>query len=169
MPTSEIANITDFTGPQLRFEFAVPEVGEDAVSGHISTTGAPWGQPRYANPAADISEPNHRDTLAERYDAIGAAAPVNTLVATVSEAVPDPDAPDGDGVKTRQSPLEAVALLESDPEAVPSFGGVVAVADVPVGDHRLTVNRAGAAPHSEGVSVADSGGPTVAGVDGEIP
>jgi len=169
VPTADIEDITDFTGPQLSFEFAVPEAGEDAVSGHISTTGAPWGQPRYANPAADISEPNHRDTLADRYDAIGDAAPVNTVVATVSEAVSEPDAPDGDGVTTQQSGLEAVALLESDPEAVPSSGGVVALADVPAGDHRLTVNRAGAAPHSEGVSVADSGGPAVAGVDGEIP
>ncbi|MDS0283599.1 hypothetical protein [Haloarcula onubensis] len=169
VPTTDIEHITDFTGPQLSFEFAVPEAAEDAVSGHISTTGAPWGQPRYANPAADITEPNHRDTLADRYDAIGEAAPVNTVVATVSAAVPDPDAPDGDGVTTQQSGLEAVALLESAPEAVPTFGGVVAVTDVPAGDHRLTVNRAGAAPHSEGVSVADGDGPTVAGVAGEIP
>jgi len=168
-PTADIEHISDFTGPQLSFEFNVPEFGEDAVSGHISTTGAPWGQPRYSNPAADISEPNHRSALAERYDAIGDAAAVNTVVATVSEAVSAPDAPDGDGVTTQQSGLEAVALLESDPSAVPTFGGVAALTDVPAGDHRLTVNRAGAAPHSESVSVADDGSPAVAGVDGEIP
>ncbi len=169
VPTADIEHITDFTGPQLSFEFDVPEFGEDAVSGHISTTGAPWGQPRYSNPAADISEPNHRSALAERYDAIGDAAAVNTVVATISEAVPDSDAPDGDGVTTQQSGLEAVALLESDPSAVPTFGGVAALTDVPAGDHRLTVNRAGAAPHSESVAVADGGSLAAAGVDGEIP
>ncbi len=145
-PTAEIEHITDFTGPQLSFEFAVPEFGEDAVSGHISTTGAPWGQARYENPAADISEPNHRSALADRYDAIGEAAAVNTVVASVSEAVSDDDAPEGEGVTTQSSAFEGVALLESDPEAVPTFGGVAAVTDVPAGDHRLTVNRAGAAP-----------------------
>ncbi|WP_324664245.1 hypothetical protein [Haloarcula sediminis] len=168
-PTAEIEHITDFTGPQLSFEFAVPEFGEDAVSGHISTTGAPWGQSRYANPAADISEPNHRSALADRYDAIGDAAAINTVVASVSEAVSSADAPEDEGVTTQGSEFEAVALLESDPEAVPTFGGVAAVRDVPAGDHRLTVNRAGAAPHSESVSVADDGSPTAAGVDGEIP
>ena len=169
VPTADIEEITDFTGPQLSFEFAVPEFGEDAVSGHISTTGAPWGQDRYSNPAADISEPNHRSALADRYDAIGDAAAVNTVVASVSEAVPDDDAPEGEGVTTQLSQFEAVALLESDPEAVPTFGGVAAVRDVPAGDHRLTVNRAGAAPHSESVSVPDDGTPTAAGVEGEIP
>ncbi len=71
MPSSELEHIADFTGPQLSFEFAVPQFAEDVVSGHITTTGAPWNQPRYENPAADISEPNHRAALAERYDAIG--------------------------------------------------------------------------------------------------
>ncbi|MBX0325392.1 hypothetical protein EGH21_20400 [Halomicroarcula sp. F13] len=169
VPTGEIESITDFTGPQLSFEFAVPEFGEDAIAGHITTTGAPWGQPRYENPAADISEPNHRAALAERYDAIGEAAPINTIVASISEAVPSGDAPEDEGLTTQSSTVEAFALLESDPEAVPTFDGVAAVQDVPAGDHRLTVNRAGAAPHSEQVAVADEGGPTLAGVDGEIP
>jgi len=169
VPTTEIEEITDFTGPQLSFEFDIPEFGEDAVSGHISTTGAPWGQERYANPAADISEPNHRVALSDRYDAIGEAAPTNTVVSTVSEAVTTDDAPEDEGLTTQFSSVEAVALLESDPEAVPTFGGVAAVTDVEAGDHQLTVNRAGAAPHSESVSVTDDDGPTVAGADGEIP
>ncbi|QIO24095.1 hypothetical protein [Haloarcula sp. JP-L23] len=169
VPTGELESIADFTGPQLSFEFAVPEFGEDAVAGHITTTGAPWGQPRYENPAADITEPNHRAALAERYDAIGEAASINTVVASISEAVPSGDAPEDEGLTTQSSTVEAFALLESDPEAVPTFNGVAAVRDVPAGEHRLTVNRAGAAPHSESVSVADEGGPTLAGVDGEIP
>ncbi|WP_254279247.1 hypothetical protein [Haloarcula marina] len=169
VPTAEIESITDFTGPQLSFEFAVPKFGEDAIAGHITTTGAPWGQPRYQNPAADITEPNHRAALAERYDAIGEAAAVNTIVATVSDAVTTDDAPEDEGLTTEQSTVEAVTLLESDPEAVPTFGGIAAVQDVPAGEHRLTVNRAGTAPHSETVSVSADGGPTVAGVDGDIP
>jgi hypothetical protein len=169
VPTDEVEHIAGFTGPQLSFEFAVPEVGEDAVSGHITTTGEPWNQPRYENPAADISEPSHRSALAERYDAVGEAAPVNTVVARIADVVPDGDAPEDDGVTTQSTDVEGVALLESDPEAVPTFRGVAAVTDVESGDHQLTVNRAGTAPHTEKVSVSDEGTPVAAGVDGEIP
>jgi len=172
VPTTEIEDITDFTGPQLSFEFAVPQAVEDAVSGHITTTGAPWGQPRYSNPAADISDPNHRAALAERYDAIGEAAPVNTVVTSVTDAVTTDDAPENEGLTTEETSVESVALLESDPEAVPTFRGIAIIDDVPAGDHRLTVNGAGVAPHSEDVSVGDAAedsGPTVAGAEGEIP
>ena len=169
VPTSEIEHIAAFTGPQLSFEFSVPEAVEDAVAGHITTTGVPWAQPRYENPAADISAPNHRDELAERYDAVGEAGGVNAVVARVTQAVANEDAPDGEGLTTVAGGVESVVLLESDPEAVPTFGGVAAVQDVPAGDHRLTVNGAGRAPHSERVTVADEGdAPTVAGVDGRI-
>ncbi|WP_424004772.1 hypothetical protein ACOZ4I_02510 [Haloarcula salina] len=169
--TGEIEHIADFTGPQLSFEFAVPSFAEDAIAGHITTTGAPWNQPRYENPAADITEPNHRAALAERYDAIGAPAAVRTVVASLAAAVSDDDAPDGEGVTTEDTSVESVALLESDPEAVPTFSGLAVVRDVPAGEHRFTVNGAGVAPHSETVSVpeATDGGPTRAGVDGEIP
>ncbi|WP_276411538.1 hypothetical protein [Haloarcula halobia] len=173
VPTSEIEHITDFTGPQLSFEFAVPQFAEDAIAGHITTTGAPWGQPRYANPAADISEPAHRAALAERYDAIGAPSSVNTVVANVTEAVTTDDAPAGEGLTTQSSPVEAFVLLESEPEAAPTFGGIAALRDVPAGEHRLTVNGAGRAPHSETVAVEDGGDEvrpvTAAGVEGEIP
>jgi len=40
---------------------------------------------------------------------------------------------------------------------------------VPEGDHRLTINAAGAEPHSETLAVADDAEPTAAGVEGEIP
>ncbi|MFC6864162.1 hypothetical protein ACFQGE_11925 [Halomicroarcula sp. GCM10025817] len=174
VPTSEIEHITDFTGPQLSFEFAVPQFAEDAIAGHITTTGAPWGQPRYSNPAADISEPAHRAALAERYDAIGAPSSVNTVVANVTEAVVTDDAPDGEGLTTQSSHVEALVLLESEPEAAPTFGGVAALQGIPVGEHRLTVNGAGQAPHSETIAVEDGGGNaarpvTAAGVEGEIP
>nr|WP_238392143.1 hypothetical protein [Halorussus amylolyticus] len=169
VPAGELEHIADFTGPQLSFEFAVPDFVENAVAGHITTTGAPWDQPRYDNPAADISDPNHREALANRYDAVGEAAPINRVFATVTEAVTSDDAPEDEGLTTEASTVEAVAMLESEPEAVPTFGGVAVVHDVPEGDHRLTVNGAGAAPHSETVSVAGDDSVTAAGVGGEIP
>jgi hypothetical protein len=166
--TREIDHITAFTGPQLSFEFSVPEFAEDAFAGHITTTGVPWGQPRYDDPATDISDRNHRATLAERYDAIGAPASASTVIASLSQAVSNDDAPDDEGLTTGDLGVEGVALLESEPEAVPTFNGVAVVDDVPAGDHRLTVNGAGVEPHSETVGVAD-GEATPAGVEGSIP
>ncbi|RAW43968.1 hypothetical protein DQW50_16890 [Halorubrum sp. 48-1-W] len=171
--SAELEGIDAFVGPQLSFEFAVPGAVEDAVAGHLTTTGVPWKQPRYDNPAADITAPNHRAELADRYDAIGDPAPVNSVVTRVTDAVTSDDAPEDEGLTTTASGVESVALLESDPEAVPTFGGVAVVRDVEDGDHRLTVNGAGRAPHSEQLTVdpvedgADS--VTTAGVDGEIP
>ncbi|MFA1612151.1 hypothetical protein [Halobellus rubicundus] len=158
VPTSELEHITAFTGPQLSFEFDVPEAVEDAVASHITTAGVPWTQSRYENPAADITDPTHRAALAERYDAIGDAAPVNTVVSRVAETISSDDAPDGEGLTTRPTTVEAVALLESDPEAVPTFLGVAVVDDVPAGDHRLTVNGPGFAPYSERVGVGTESG-----------
>ncbi|WP_323675713.1 hypothetical protein [Halorubellus sp. PRR65] len=174
-PTAALEHIDDHVGPQLSFEFAVPAFAEDAFASHITTTGVPWDDPRYENPATDITDPRHRGALAERYDAIGEPSPANRVVAFVTSAVSAPDAPDGDGVTTETTETEAVALLESDPVAVPTFRGVAVVRDVPEGEHTLTVNGAGVAPHSEPVSTAggasssEDGGTTVAGVDGEIP
>ncbi|MFW5919812.1 MAG: hypothetical protein ACOCSF_06420, partial [Halanaeroarchaeum sp.] len=170
VPSSELEHIETFTGPQLSFEFAVPGVVEDAVSGHLTTVGVPWKSPRYDNPAADISDPNHRQTLAERYDAIGEPTPVNTVVASVTRAITTDDAPEDEGLTTDASTVEAVALLESDPEVVPTFsGGVTVLQGVPDGDHQLTVNGAGLAPHNEAVSVRGEGEVTAAGVDGTVP
>jgi hypothetical protein len=167
-PTSEVEHITEFTGPQLSFEFAVPQFAEDAVAGHITTTSPPWTQERYENPAADITDPGHRQALADRYDAIGDPSPVNTVLASIRDTVTSDDAPDGEGLTTEEPTVESTVLLESDPEAVPTFRGVAVLRDVPEGDHRLTVNRAGTAPHSEQVSV-DAAGATATGVDGQIP
>mgnify|MGYP006272463661 FL=1 len=167
-PASEVEHVTAFTGPQLSFEFAVPQVAEDAVAGHITTTSPPWTQDRYENPAADITDPGHRQALADRYDAIGDPSPVNTVLASIRETVTNDDAPDGEGLTTEEPTVESTVLLESDPEAVPTFRGVAVLRDVPAGDHRLTVNRAGTAPHSEQVAVAADGA-TAAGVDGQIP
>ncbi|WP_411967279.1 hypothetical protein [Haloferax sp. YSSS75] len=179
VPTADVEHITAFTGPQLSFEFAVPQFAEDAIASHITTAGVPWGQQRYDNPAVDISEPNHRLALADRYDAISEPSTVNTIVVRVTEAITSDDAPEDEGLTTDASPVESVVLLESDPEAVPTFGGLCVARDVPAGDHRLTVNGAGFAPHSEQVTVGGerdgensepaNEGVVAAGVDGEIP
>ncbi|MFK8214140.1 hypothetical protein [Haloferax volcanii] len=188
VPAGEVEHITEFTGPQLSFEFAVPGFVEDAIASHLTTTSAPWSQPRYADPAADITDPTHRSELADRYDAVDDPSTLNTLFVRVTEAVTDADAPDGEGVTTRGSGVESVLLLESDPEAAPTFGGLGVLRDVPAGEHRLTVNGAGSAPHSETVRVGDAGSGSAsasepesssgggksetvvtAGVDGEIP
>ncbi|SFR67401.1 hypothetical protein [Halogeometricum limi] len=155
VPAAEVEHVAAFTGPQLSFEFAVPGFAEDAIAGHLTTTDPPWTQERYDDPVADISEPVHRAALAERYDAVGAPGAVNTVVAEVTEAVTTDDAPENEGLTTRESSVESVVLLESDPEAVPTFGGVALLRDVPTGDHRLTVNSAGSAPYSQRVRVGD--------------
>ncbi|WP_435074816.1 hypothetical protein [Halorubrum sp. HHNYT27] len=176
--TAELEDISAFTGPQLSFEFAVPEVVEDAVASHITTTGVPWEQPRYENPALDITAGNHRAELAARYDVIGddesfgaeAAGALDAVVARVTQATESDDAPDGEGLTTTKSTVESVVLIESDPEAVPTFAGGVAVANgVPEGDHRLTVNGAGQTPHSETLTVSADEPITAAGAEGEIP
>ncbi|MEF8780156.1 MAG: hypothetical protein V5A46_05730 [Haloferacaceae archaeon] len=169
VPSSELEHVDEFTGPQLSFEFAVPGFLEDAMAGHITSTGVPWGQPRYDEPAEDITDPGHRAALAERYDPIGEPAPINAVVAGVTEAVAADEAPENEGLTARELPTEAVTLLESEPEAVPTFRGIAVVRDVAEGEHRLTVNAPGVAPHGETLPIDGEEGTTVAGVDGEIP
>jgi len=167
--TAEVEHITAFTGPQLSFEFSIPQFAEDAIAGHITATGVPWDQPRYDEPARDISDSTHRAALADRYDAIGEPASVNSVIANLSEAVADEDAPDDEGLTTQALSFTAFALLESDPESVPTFNGIALHRDVPEGDHRLTVNAAGVEPHSETLTVEDDAELTTAGVGGNIP
>ncbi|PSP47511.1 hypothetical protein BRC75_09685 [Halobacteriales archaeon QH_7_69_31] len=167
-PTTELEHITAFTGPQLSFEFTVPEFAEDQVASHITTTKVPWTQPRYENPATDISDPAHRQALADEYDAIGEPSPANRLVVAVRQVETDDGAPENEGVTTSESTTEKVVRADSDPVAVPTFAGVAVVEDLPPGEHRLTVNGAGEAPHSERVEVTEGPGADLAGVDGEI-
>lgn len=169
VPTTELESIDAFTGPQLSFEFTVPAVIEDAVAGHITSAGVPWKQSRYDNPAADISDPDHRLALADAYDVIGDPGSFNIIASRVTEAITTDEAPEDQGLTTTDTAVESVALVESNPELVPSFGGVVVAQDVPAGDHRLTVNSAGRSPHSERVTVKGDGQATAAGVGGEIP
>ncbi|MDZ7700796.1 MAG: hypothetical protein U5J98_01320 [Halobacteriales archaeon] len=168
VPTAELEEIAAFTGPQLSFEFAVPGFVEDLIASHITTSGVPWTQARYDDPAADISDPVHRQTLADRYGAIDEPGGTNRVIALLGQAVEADDAPDGEGLTVEEPSVEGLALLESEPEAVPTFRGVVVAQDLPEGDHRLTVNAPGSAPHSESVAVG-AGEDAVAGVEGSIP
>jgi len=133
-------------------------------------------EPRYENPALDVTAGNHRAELAERYEAIaadesfdaGAAGALDAVVARVTQATESDEAPDGEGLTTTDASVESFVLIESDPEAVPTFAGGVAVANgVPEGDHRLTVNGARQAPHSEQLTVSADEPVTAAGVDGD--
>jgi hypothetical protein len=151
----------------LSFEFAVPEFAEDAISGHITTSGTPWKQPRYDDPATDITEPAHREALAERYDAVAPGGIGDQVVAGLQEAVADDDAPDGEGVTTASLSTSGFVLLESDPEAAPTFAGAAVLQDVEPGEHRLTVNVPGAAPYSERLQVGDGDDDTGTVTDGD--
>ncbi|MFC7069327.1 hypothetical protein [Halobaculum lipolyticum] len=166
VPMAEM-DVAEFTGPQLSFEFAVPDFAEDAIASHITTTGTPKTQPRYRDPVADVTDPRHRAALSERFglDVTGVAGDV---VALLREATSSDEAPGSNGVETTEPRVEGVALLESDPVAVPSFNGVVALRDVPPGDHRLTVNGAGVAPYSQPLRHEADGEATAAGVDGAV-
>jgi len=168
VPATDVEHVAAFTGPQLHFEFAVPGFVEDLVAGHTTSTGVPWRQPRYADPVLDVSDPRHRQALAERYDPVDPPGGDSGVVAVVRQVVASDAAPDGEGVATEESTVEGVVLVESEPVALPTFRGVVVARGLPDGEHRLTVNVPGAAPHSEPV-VVDGTGPDVAGVEGAIP
>ncbi|MFC6785135.1 hypothetical protein [Halobaculum halobium] len=149
--------IGEFTGPQLSFEFAVPSFAEDAVASHITTTGTPTAQPRFADPLTDVTDPRHRSALSERFD-LDVSGLAGDVVGVIREATDSDDAPGSNGVDTGEPVVEGIALLESDPEAVPTFNGVVALRDVPAGEHRLTVNGAGVAPYGQRIDHGGDGG-----------
>jgi hypothetical protein len=155
-PISAVREIDEQTGPQLSFEFSVPEFAEDAISKHISAVGVPWEQPRFTDPIVDVTDDNHVDVLRERFDLSdgsgsdgGTFDSSSAIVASVAEAVASEEAPGSNGIDTSDPSTEGVVLLESDPEAVPTFLGNVAVLDPEAGDHRLTVNAPGVAPYAE--------------------
>lgn len=166
VPMSEVEYLSDLTGPQLSFEFPVPGFVEDAAASHLSPTDLPWTQPRYERPETDVTDPVHRGTLAERYASVDPGGPLSRVVGTVREVTASSDAPDGQGVAMLAPTVEATALVESDPTPVPTSAGRV-VANVPPGEHRLTLDAAGTAPYAERVR-AGKGETTRAGVDGAV-
>ena len=164
----EVRHIDGFTGPTLSFSFRVPQFAEDAFSKHLSTPGVPWVQERFTRPTADISDPQHRAALANRYEAVGEGSELSRILGVVREATSADEAPGSNGVALLVPSLETVALLESEPEAAPTFSGIIAIEDPPEGEHRFTVNGAGMAPYSQALTV-DGSGDTRVGVDGRVP
>ncbi len=164
----DVRDITDFTGPELSFSFRVPQFAEDAFAEHLSTPGIPWEQVRFRKPTTDISDPQHRAALANRYEPITAGGSVSRILGAVREATNADESPGSNGVSLLVPSVETVALLESEPEAVPSFSGVIAIGNPPAGEHRFTVNGAGMAPYSQAVQV-DGDGDTRVGVEGAVP
>jgi hypothetical protein len=150
-----ITHIADFTGPQLSFSFSVPTFAEDAIGKHITSPGAPWDQTRFSNPEEDITDSKHRRALADRYEPIKADRDVTQLLGKIRQAIETGDVPGSNGIELNSPSTEAVAILESESVAVPTFGNVVAILDPPTGDHRLTVNGAGLAPYGETLTVED--------------
>ncbi|QLG64087.1 hypothetical protein HUG12_16400 [Halorarum salinum] len=163
----EVTHLAAFAGPQLSFEFAVPGFAEDALAAHLTTVELPWEQERFSNPIADVTDPLHRAELSDRYD-LDVTGPLGGVVAVLREATESDDAPGDNGVETEEARVEGVALLQSEPTAVPTWNGVAAFRDVPEGDHRLTVNAPGSAPYAEEIDHRDDGTPTAAGEEGEV-
>jgi len=165
-PVAEVRGLDALTGPTLSFEFPVPGFVEDAAASHLSPTDLPWTQPRWTRPEADVTDPTHRSTLADRYDGVTAGGALSRIAGAVRETRESADAPDGEGVATVAPTVEATALVESDPTPVPTSAGRV-IADVPPGEHRLTVDAAGAAPYAERVRAGEDE-TARAGVDGAL-
>jgi hypothetical protein len=169
VPMQETDHITEYTGPQLSFEFAVPEFAEDAISGHITTVGKPQDQPRYRNPLDDVTDPRHRSALAEQFDGVETGGPVSQVVGVLRQATAGaPGAPEGGGISLSEPTTEQVALLESEPAAIPTTNGIVFATDVEEGEHRLTVNGPGVAPYTQRLQHTSGETPTRVGVEGEM-
>jgi hypothetical protein len=167
--------IDDFTGPQLSFEFAIPGFVETLYADHITTVGIPWESPRFSDPTADITDPDHRR-------AVGGDAPeglTDTVVGVASMLLGrsdgDLDAVESDdrasiepyvSVSRFPLPIEVACLLRSDPVAVPTAGGVFRFVHVEPGFHELIVNGPGVAPYAE--RFEHTGGLTQPGADGRV-
>jgi len=157
--SAELEEISAFTGPQLSFEFAVPEIVEDAVASHITTTSVPWEQPRYQNPALDITAGNHRSELADRYDAIAAEESFGDAATGETRRGRRPrHAGDRERRRPRRRGVDddrrGHRVGRADRERSGSGPHVCRrdrgrERDPRRRPHRLTVNGAGQAPHSE--------------------
>lgn len=168
--------IADFVGPQLSFEFAIPEFAEDRLADHITSVGIPWEQPRYADPLADVTDPAHR----RRIDGESPSGLTNRVVGRVRYLGSGADgALDGIGDDARDAlgsaitvsryalPVElAVRLASEDPTATVTRGGVFGYLDVDPGEHLLVVNGPGFAPVAR--RFVHEGGTYRAGGDGEL-
>ena len=169
VPMQETAHIAEYTGPQLSFEFAVPQFAEDAISGHITSVGRPQDQPRYRNPLDDVTDPRHRSALAEQFAGVETGGPASQVVGVLREATTGAAAaPEGGGISLSDPTTDHVALLESDPTAIPTTNGILFATNVAAGDHQVTVNGPGVAPYSQRLQHGGGSETTRVGVDGAV-
>ncbi|WP_144904185.1 hypothetical protein [Halobellus captivus] len=168
--------VSDFVGPQLSFEFAIPGFVEEQFADHITSVGIPWEQDRYGNPLDDVTDPAHR----RRIDGSAPSGLSNRVVgrvrylATGSDGALDRvsdearDALDGlIDVSLHALPIEAAVRLASEsPEATVTRGGVFGYLHVEPGAHQLVVNAPGFAPL--GYRFVHEGGLVRTGTNGEL-
>ena len=166
--------IDDFVGPQLSFEFAVPGFVEDRLASHITSVGIPWEQPRFADPLADVTDPEHRRSITGDVPSgltdrvVGRVRQLRTGADGTVERVSDDARSALTGripVSLFEVPVEAAVRLASpDPVATVTRSGVFGLLRVERGDHLLVVNGPGYAPvaerfeHDGGLVRAGSGG-----------
>lgn len=148
--------VDDFVGPQLSFEFTIPDFLEDLAASHLTSVGIPWTQARYTDPLADVTSPKHRQAidgtapsgLSDRV--VGRFRHVQTGTEGALDAVADgaKDALGSLAAVSLFSPVVelAVRLASPDPTATVTRNGVFTYLHVERGDHLLVANGPGYAP-----------------------
>jgi hypothetical protein len=168
--------VSDFVGPQLSFEFAVPGFVENRLAGHITSVGIPWEQARFTDPLADVTDPVHReridgarpsglsDRVVGRVRRLGGGA--DGALGGVSEAA-RPALEGAATVSLYPLPVEvAVRLSSASPVATVTRRGAFGYLHVDRGDHLLVVDGPGFAPL--GQRFVHGGGSVRVGADGEL-
>jgi len=170
------AEIDDFGGPQLSFEFAVPGFVEDQFASHITSVGIPWEQARFSDPLADVTDPSHRRRIDDAEPAglgnrvVGRVRQLRAGTEGALDGVSEPaqDAVAGvAGVSLSAPAVElAVQLASENPTATVTRDGVFGYRHVESGPHQLTVNGPGIAPLA--TRFVHEGGLVQAGSEGEL-
>ena len=168
--------ITDFVGPQLSFEFAIPGFLEDLYADHITSVGIPWEQDRFTDPLADVTDPAHR----QRIDGATPSGLSNRVVGRIRHLGSGGDGEldgvteagrsalgDAVSVSLYRLPVEvAVRLASEAPAATVTRDGVFGYLHVDPGEHLLVVNGPGFAPMAQ--RFVHEGGLVRAGADGDL-
>lgn len=168
--------ITDFVGPQLSFEFAIPGFLEDMYADHITSVGIPWEQDRFTNPLADVTDPAHR----QRIDGATPSGLSNRVVGRIRHLGSGGDGELGGVTEAGRSalgdavsvslyslPVEvAVRLASEAPAATVTRDGVFGYLHVDPGEHLLVVNGPGFAPVAQ--RFVHDGGLVRAGAEGDL-
>ena len=168
--------ISKFQGPQLSFQFRIPDYAEDQVAEHITDVDIPWEQDRFDDPLSDVTDPDHRaeldgrrpegltDRVAGRVRWLrsGGDGTVDRLTDAAADALSDRIP-----VSFGAPPAElAVRLASPDPVVTVTNDGAFGLLRVEPGDHDLVVNGPGYAPVAE--RFGHDGGLVRVGADGTL-